>query len=144
MNKKVVLAGEIFLSLFLLNAPTLLRSQTLPNSPDILSVMTLVNDRWIEDHPNPGNNGWARSAYFTGNMAMYEVNASSKYLDYAIKWAEQNNWAPGDRPRNADDHCCGQTYIDLYKIHPDMSRIEQIKQRIDDMVDSEKKDEWTG
>ena len=65
---------------------------------------------------------------------MYEIYPKQKYLDYALFWAEQNNWAPGSRPRHADDHCCGQTYIDLFNIEPDTTRIRQIKQRIDAMV----------
>ncbi len=119
-----------------------LYSQEPLHRADVISVVQLVNDYWIDSHPDPGDNGWARSAYFTGNMAAYDILPQQKYLDYALFWAEQNHWAPASLSRNADDHCCGQTYIDLFKIETDTSRIIQIKQIIDGMVDSEKCNDW--
>lgn len=117
-------------------------AQTLPGKSEIISSMKLVNNYWININPNPGNNKWPLAAYFTGNMAMYSVYPQKKYLDYAVLWATQNNWAPASRPRHADDHCCGQTYIDLFNITPDTSRVVQIKQRIDDMINTSKIDDW--
>jgi rhamnogalacturonyl hydrolase YesR len=117
----------------------------LPQKSDIISSMMQVNDYWMSQNPNPGDNRWARSAYFTGNMAMYQVYPDHKYLDYALKWAQQNNWNLihfEGRPYFADNLCCGQTYLDLFKIFPDSAYIFSTKSRIDSLVESGIKDDW--
>ena len=48
----------------------------------------------------------------------------------------------GPKTRNADDQCCGQTYIDLYLIDRRPERIHDIKTAIDSMVASPKIDDW--
>jgi len=59
-----------------------------------------------------------RGVYYEGLMALYKIAPKSEYLEYAINWGEYHKWnmRNGIRTRNADDQCCGQTYIDLYLI----------------------------
>lgn len=64
-------------------------------------------------------NGWIRSAFYTGVMAAYETTKDKKYLDNIYEWGKTNNWEPAKRPRHADDHCCIQTYVDVYLINKD-------------------------
>lgn len=45
--------------------------------------------------------------------------------------------------RNADNQCCGQTYIDLYMIDRKPERIKAIKMSIDSMMTDPKKDDWS-
>ena len=117
---------------------------TLPDKASILSTMQMVNDYWINGHPSPGDNKWARSAYFIGNMAMYKTSPVQKYLDYALLWADNNNWGlNGDTStRIADNQCSGQVYIDLYNIDPIPSRIADITTSVESMVYSAKLDDW--
>ena len=95
-----------------------LQAQDLLSKSEIITSMKLVNDYWINTHPIPGNNQWARAAYFTGNMAFYKVYQYDRYLEYANTWATNNNWGlnGGISTRHADNHCCGQIYIDLYEL----------------------------
>jgi unsaturated rhamnogalacturonyl hydrolase len=58
-------------------------SPALPSRADILAVLRRVNDQWIGAHGNPGDNQWARAAYFSGNMALYRATTDARYLGYA-------------------------------------------------------------
>jgi unsaturated rhamnogalacturonyl hydrolase len=86
----------------------------LPTEPEIIDTMRLVNDYWIDGHPDPGDNRWARATYFEGNMGLYAVYPDQSYYDYALLWADSNGWEleGGDSTRHADNQCAGQTYID--------------------------------
>ncbi len=136
--KKYILVG-ILISL---NA----YAQQLPTKSEVIGKMKLVNDYWISQNPNPGNNQWARAAYFTGNMDFYTVYPKNSYLQYANLWANNNGWGlnGGTSTRNADNQICGQVYIDLFNLGAikDSSKIKAIKTSIDAMVNSTKSDDW--
>lgn len=123
-----------------------LKSQQLPSKTEVIQVMKSVNDFWISQNPVPGNNQWARAAYFTGNMDFYKIYPKEKYLNYALLWANNNNWSlnGGTSTRNADNQTCGQIYIDLYKLDNQSSanRISAIKSNIDNMVNSSAVNDW--
>lgn len=119
---------------------------SLPNKSEIIQQMKKVNDYWISSNPTPGNNQWARAAYFTGCMDFYKIYPSERYLNYMQKWAQNNNWSlnGGAFTRNADNQTCGQIYFDLFQINQekDSSQITAIATSIRNMVNSEKADDW--
>jgi len=121
-------------------------SQELPTKTEIIETMKLVNDYWIDTHADPGDNKWARAAYFTGNMGFYKIYGDTNYYMYALKWAENNGWTinGGTTTRHADNQCIGQTYLDLFELNPnpDSSMIEQIDESIRSMVYSDTYDDW--
>ncbi len=84
---------------------------------EIRGLMEKVNDRWIKNHPEPGNSFWIQAAYMLGNMAAYEQLHKQEYLEYALRWARTNQWSfykdPDHRTVNADCMLCGETYLDL-------------------------------
>jgi rhamnogalacturonyl hydrolase YesR len=129
-------------------------SAGLPAKDKILADMTVANKYFMDKWPDPGapivtdkkrpSNIWTRGTYYEGLMALYEVKPDLAYYDYAVAWGEAHNWnLQGNwKTRHADDHCAGQTYIDLYSIDPKPERIATIKQSIDAMVASDKCDDW--
>jgi unsaturated rhamnogalacturonyl hydrolase len=119
-------------------------SAQLPSKAEVISSMVNVNAYWINGHLDPGDWEWNRAAYFTGNMGLYQAYPDPVYLDYALKWADQNDWGlkGGPLTRFADNQCIGQTYLDLYEIEKDPAMIEDIQTSIENMVLSEKKDDW--
>ncbi len=123
-----------------------LYSQQLPNKSEIISELQLVNDYWIQTHLDPGNNEWARAAYFTGNIDFYKVFAKKNYLNYAENWARNHNWSlsGGTYTRFADNQTACQTYIDLYLIDDTLqdSRIDVTRQNVYNMVNSTQSDDW--
>ncbi len=134
-------------------APTAVAS-ALPARPRILDTLRLVNAYFMKKWPDPGvdivtdrtrpSNIWTRGVYYEGLMALYAIDRDPRYYDYAVQWGEAHHWGlrSGPLARNADDQCCGQTYIDLYRIDPKPERIRDIQSSIDAMVAGEDHTDW--
>jgi unsaturated rhamnogalacturonyl hydrolase len=125
------------------------------NQAKTLKKLRLANAYFMEKWADTGkpivspdrtrpSNIWTRAVYYEGLMALNEIDPQQKYLDYAIAWGENHRWNLRNAPktRNGDDQACGQTYIDLYKIDPQPTRILGIKANIDTMLASSKIDDW--
>lgn len=136
-----------------------LRAQeSLPSKSEILKVMRQTNKYFMQKWPDPGksiitnkerpSNIWTRGVYYEGLMELYRVEKDKKlrraYYNYAVEWGEKHHWGfnGGVQTRNADSHCAGQTYFDLYMIDKKDERIRDAKASIDLMVKSAKSDDW--
>jgi rhamnogalacturonyl hydrolase YesR len=131
-----------------------LNAQKLPSKKQILKPMRLANAYFMKKWPDPGksiitnrerpSNIWTRAVYYEGLMALYDIEKNKSYYNYAVDWGAKHQWGlrSGINTRNADDQCCGQTYIDLYLIDKQPERIAAIRASIDNMINSEKKDDW--
>lgn len=121
-------------------------AQVLPSKQDIILTLKKVNHNWISRNPVPGNNQWARAAYFTGNMDFYKVYPLKEYLDYANLWAMNNAWglSGGVNTTNADNQIAGQVYIDLFQMDAvkDSSKIVAVKSCMYHMVNNSISDSW--
>jgi unsaturated rhamnogalacturonyl hydrolase len=147
MNKSIAVSLLILFS-FSISA------QKLPPKKKILATLRLTNQYFMNKWPDAGkpivtnmerpSNIWTRAVYYEGLMALYSIDKQKGYYDYAVQWGEKHNWdlRGGSATRNADNQCCGQTYIDLYKIDQKEERIKAIKASVDNMVASDKKDDW--
>ncbi len=130
------------------------QAQKAPSKKSILKVMRLTNQYFMKKWPDPGktivtnrerpSNIWTRAVYYEGLMALYDIDKKKKYLNYAIDWGNKHKWGlrDGIQTRNADNQCCGQTYIDLYLMDKKEERIKDIKASIDLMKGTEKVDDW--
>ena len=89
-------------------------------------------------------NGWIRSVFFIGVMAIWQVTDDIKYLEAALNWSEDNDWLPGPHPRLADDHCAGQIYTELYMVYKDKKMVRPIQKTFDNMIADLKpgREEW--
>ena len=58
---------------------------------------------------------WTRAVYYEGLMALQAIDPQEAYVDYAMRWARFHQWTPrnGVTTTDADDQCCGQTYVEL-------------------------------
>jgi unsaturated rhamnogalacturonyl hydrolase len=132
----------------------------LPKQAQILDVLRLSNDHFVQAWPDPtinidkshASNGWTRAVYFEGLMALYgvETDATRKAndYDYAVMWgaSPSHPWQlddGGTTSRNANYQCCGQTYVDLYQVDAQAVRVHDIKADIDNMVASAGSGDWT-
>lgn len=143
-----------YLQIVLLAVATNTTTAQAPQQQDILKAMRLANSYFMGKWPDPGteivtniarpSSIWTRAVYYEGLMALYSIDPKKEYTDYAIDWGNKHHWTPrnGTRNRNADDQCAGQTWIDLYNIDPQPQRIDSIKASIDNMVHSDKADDW--
>lgn len=116
----------------------------LPGRDDVLAVTTLVHDHWIAANPDPGDNSWNRSTYFSGAMAHYRLTGDARYLDYTLGWAQRHGYgfAGGAATRNADNQCAGQVYLDLYDELGGADRIAVTVDSLDRMRASAQRDDW--
>ncbi len=129
-------------------------AQNLPSKKEVLDQMILTNSYFMNKWPDPGvvivtnktrqSNIWTRAVYYEGLMELYKINKDKAYYDYAVKWGESHKWGlnGGKWTRNADNHCCGQTYIDLYLMDKKPEYIADIKASIDSMMKTPKIDDW--
>lgn len=147
-NKIFIVAIVLFAQLIQVSA------QSIPSGKKVLSAMTLANKYFMQKWPDPGksiitnrerpSNIWTRAVYYEGLMALYALDKQSAYYDYAVDWGTKHKWGlrDGIQTRNADNQCCGQTYIDLYLIDKKEERIRDIKASIDLMIKTDKVDDW--
>ncbi|HEY0945485.1 MAG TPA: glycoside hydrolase family 88 protein [Opitutaceae bacterium] len=139
-----------------LSAASAAVARELPQPSEILAPLRRVNDRFMQVWSDPGreikangkiypSNIWTRAVYYEGLMALHRADSDSRYLDYALRWGEFHQWGlrRGATTRNADNQCCGQTYLELYRYDPKPERIHDLKTSIDAMLASEKIDDWT-
>lgn len=117
--------------------------------------MKKANEYFMNKWPDPGkaiitnkerpSNIWTRGVYYEGMMALYYIDTKKKYYDYAVEWGEKHHWGlnGGISTKNADNQCCGQTYIDLYLIDKKEERIKDITACMDNVINSGKDDDWS-
>ncbi len=144
----------LFIICFLLGFTQCVPSQKLPKKKKTLAAMTLANDYFMKKWSDVGkpivtnrerpSNIWTRGVYYEGLMDLYKIDAQKRYLDYAVSWGDFHKWGlrNGITTRNGDDQCCGQTYIDLYLLDKKEERIHDIKACMDNMINSDKVDDW--
>lgn len=132
-------AGALFL---LLPSGVVLGQAAWPDAATVAEVMQRANNYWITNN-SVGNAGWARSAYHTGNQRAFRVLGERDYWAWANTWAGVNQWKIGpEGPFHADAHCCGQTYLELYRLDPQPGHLADIQARMDAVVASPAVDYW--
>ena len=114
---------------------TTLMAEELPSREERLEVTKRVNEYLMtKKHADPTavmpyysrkkvyeSNIWTRAVYYEGLMALYAIHPDNRYYDYAVRWADFHKWGmrrDDTTTRNADNYCCSQTYIDLYRLEP--------------------------
>lgn len=150
MKKKIVIALTLFGMGMQISV-----AQKNPSKKQVLKSLVLTNAYFMNKWPDAGksiitnkerpSNIWTRAVYYEGLMSLYQIKPDKAYYDYAVQWGEKHNWGlrDGISTRNADNQCCGQTYLDLYNIDQQPVRVKDIKASIDLMMKSGKIDDWT-
>ncbi|MCM1522589.1 MAG: glycoside hydrolase family 88 protein [Muribaculaceae bacterium] len=134
-------------------------STKLPPRAETLKTLIKVNDHYLKKHPDPLQgipyysrkkvyeaNIWTRGVYFEGLMALYSIYPDNRYLDYATEWADGFNWGfrrDDTATRNADNYCCAQTYIDLYRLTPEPKMLTKTRANTNMLINTPQNDDWT-
>ena len=96
-----------------------------PTAGDVLGVTRKANDYFMQKYADPTvptnvkrirpSSLWTRAVYYEGLMALQAIDPQQRYVDYALTWADFHKWTPrnGVQTCDADDQCCGQTYVEL-------------------------------
>ncbi|MBE6288075.1 MAG: glycoside hydrolase family 88 protein [Mediterranea massiliensis] len=150
MNKKLL----ILVLLFGFGLSTTM-AQELPNRRETMRTLVKVNDYFMRKWPDPGlptyvghkmrpSSLWTRAVYYEGLMALYTCNPQQRYFDYAKAWGDAHKWTPrgGNTTTDADNYCCSQTYIDMYRITHDWNMIQNAKVNADMIVANPDNSAW--
>ena len=112
----------------------------------VINTLRLVNDYFMAKYADPTlptnvnrirpSSLWTRAVYYEGLMALYEIDANPKYIDYTNRWASFHQWTPrnGVKTNDADDQCCGQTYVDRYFQSGGEEKIAKIIENLDNQM----------
>jgi len=143
----------IFLIIILYSG--VIKAQPLPDKERVLQTMIKANDYFMKQYPDytqPSfyrkfrpSNIWTRAVYYEGLLTLYQIYPKAEYYDYTLGWAEFHKWSlrGGNTNRNADDQCCGQVYIELYKMAPQPEKIRNIKACMDMLVNTPQNEDWS-
>lgn len=125
-------------------------------SPEsVLNTTKKVNDYFMKKYADPAlpskvkkirpSNIWTRGVYYEGLMALNEAAPDKRYIDYTDTWGNFHKWQLNDglKTRNADNQCCGQTYIDRFIATGDSTRLKAIVDNINAQMKEEKVSYWT-
>ncbi len=127
------------------------------STSDVLNTARKANDYFMAKYSDPTrptfvnkvrtSNLWTRAVYYEGLMALNAIDKQQRYIDYAMDWANFHQWSPrnGVEVTNADDQCCGQTYIDLlpYAGKSDSELLEKVIKNLDHQIATGRYDYWT-
>ena len=107
-------------------------SQMTPQA--VLGVMQRVAD-WQLAHPSvtasrPAT-GWVQAAGDAGMMALAGISGDARYRDAVFALGETNNWKLGARLYDADDHCIGQIWAELYLLYRQPEMIAPLREKFD-------------
>jgi unsaturated rhamnogalacturonyl hydrolase len=147
---------KILYSLLLLSITIDVTAQKLPAKKKVLKIMRLTNQYFMNKWPDAGksiftnierpSNIWTRAVYYEGLMSLYKIDKKQVYYDYMKQWGDKHKWGlrGGIKTRNADNQCCGQTYIDMYLLNGKQNPewVKDIKASIDTMRKTSKIDDW--
>ena len=126
------------LSLLLFLAALTLSATAQTTADEVLDIARKVNDYFMQKYEDPTvptnvkkirpSNLWTRAVYYEGLMALQAVDPEDRYVDYALTWAKFHQWMPrnGVNTCDADDQCCGQTYVELLP-YTDMTDVQLTK-----------------
>ena len=110
---------------------------------DVLGVARKANDYFMQKYADPTvptnvnkvrpSSLWTRAVYYEGLMALNDIDPQQRYIDYALTWANFHQWTPrnGVKTCDADDQCCGQTYMMLMKYAGTDTIINKVRQNLD-------------
>ena len=118
MSNRTLRASFLFYILYFVFSPAGAQNE-------VLQAAQKANDYFMAKYSDPTlptnvkkvrpSSLWTRAVYYEGLMALNAVAPQQRYIDYALTWANFHKWTPrnGVNTCDADDQCCGQTYVEL-------------------------------
>ena len=133
-------------------------AQPLPTKQQVLENINKANTYWQNNNKTQVSAFWHHAAYQTGNMEAYQITKNEAYKNYAIEWANHNQWmgAKGtdqskwkysygekdDFVLFGDWQICFQTYIDLYQLDPTPDKIARTQAVMEYQMNTPNNDYW--
>lgn len=126
------------------------------DADSIMATTEKVAAYFMENYPDVGADSyvggktrnsriWTRGVFYEGLLNAYRENPLDEWLRYTLDWGEFHQWysCTDSQKRHADFQCCGQAYLQMYMMDTTQTqRMAHIKMRIDDMMATDKIDDW--
>ena len=125
---------------------SMLHAQAVP-ADEVLDKAVSVNDWFMRHWPDPAKDTyvrnkvrpsslWTRAVYYEGLMALHAVSPQSRYFDYTLRWCQAHRWTPrnGVTTHDADDYCCAQTYIDMWRLGAEGATLQYVRECMDNTL----------
>jgi unsaturated rhamnogalacturonyl hydrolase len=112
---------------------------------DIKAAVKKVADWQLARVANTPSQDWTYATMYAGFMAASDLLKDDKYSEAVQGVAEHYDWKLGPRQQHADDQAIGQSYLRLYRQHPDPARLAPMKEQFDRVMlipDDPKKPVW--
>jgi rhamnogalacturonyl hydrolase YesR len=93
--------------------------------------MERVGDWQLANPSKHDPKDWTVAAGYTGLMALAGISGKDTYQEALRASSAAQGWKLGPRLYDADDHCVGQTYAELYLAYRDRAMIEPLRERFD-------------
>jgi rhamnogalacturonyl hydrolase YesR len=100
----------------------------------ILETMERAADWQIANPSKHEPTHWAQGALYTGIMALDKISTSPRFREAMVRMGETNQWKLGPRIYDADDHCVGQTYAELWLRFHEPKMLGPMRQRFDEIL----------
>ena len=105
-------------------------------SPDIKPLPVLTTMQRVADWQlaNPATNAdtsWIQAVGDAGMMALAGISGDAKYRDAMLALGETNGWQTGPKFYDADDHCVGQAWTELYLLYRAPKMIAPLREKFD-------------
>lgn len=125
---------------------------------DVLATARRVNNYFMAKHADPTaatfvgkerpSSLWTRGVYYEGLMSLIPLLPDhDRELAYALAWARFHRFTPrnGILTTDADDQCCGQTYLALLPYHAGTREqvAGPVKENLDHQMATGRHDYWT-
>lgn len=114
---------------------------------EVMQKAISVNDWFMRQWPDPKKDTfvrnkvrpsslWTRAVYYEGLMALNAVQPEQRYMDYTLEWCNHHNWTPrnGTKTHDADDYCCSQTYIDMYRMGAEGATLQYVIENMEKTI----------
>ncbi len=99
--------------------------------PAVLSAMESVADWQLANPSSHPATDWTQGAGDAGMMALAGISGNPKYREAMLAAGESNEWRLGPIMYDADNHCVGQMYAELYLQYREPGMIAPLRQRFD-------------
>jgi unsaturated rhamnogalacturonyl hydrolase len=97
----------------------------------VLAAMQRVADWQLANPATNAATGWIQAVGDAGLMALAGISGDPKYRDAMLAMGGTNNWKLGAQLYDADDHCIGQTWAELYFLQRENKMIAPLREKFD-------------
>jgi rhamnogalacturonyl hydrolase YesR len=113
--------------------------QSRPTPAEVLALLEHVAD-WQLARPAKRPLHWVSGTFYTGVMALTGISPAPRFEAAMRKLGADHQWQLGPKLYHADDHCVGQTYVELYLRHRDGAMIAPMRESFDRILAAPKDD----